>query len=61
MNAGTGEILYTFGLGARPKSGPLTYVLNGKQYIAQLTGGGATAGYSASHLEHGGHIVAFTR
>ena len=61
VNASTGDILYTFQLGARPKSGPITYVLNGKQYVAQLTGGGSTAGYEASHLEHGGHIVAFTR
>ena len=61
VNASTGEILYTFNLGGRPKSGPISYVLNGKQYIAQLTGAAATAGYSASHLEHAGHIVAFTR
>lgn len=61
VNATSGEILYSFGLGARPKSGPITYVMGGKQYIAQLTGGAATAGYSGSHLEHGGYIVAFTR
>ena len=61
VNASTGEILYSFNLGGRPKSGPITYVLNGKQYIAQLTGGAATAGYAGSHVEHAGHIVAFTR
>ena len=38
VDASTGEILYNFNLGTTSKSGPITYMLDGKQYVAQSVG-----------------------
>ncbi len=50
-DATTGEILYTFNLNTKPKSGPITYMLDGKQYVVQAIGG----------LQQGQMVVAFSR
>ncbi|PYM07851.1 MAG: PQQ-dependent dehydrogenase, methanol/ethanol family, partial [Candidatus Rokuibacteriota bacterium] len=38
-NATTGEILYTFNLGTTAYSGPITFMVDGKQCVAQVVGG----------------------
>lgn len=39
-NAATGKALWHVGLDASPSSGPVTYTVNGKQYVAVVAGGG---------------------
>ena len=60
-NATTGEILYTFNLGVTPKSGPITYMLDGKQYVVQPVGGVPGWGFEEHNLDHGSLVVAFSR
>ena len=60
-NATTGEILYTFNLGVTPKSGPITYMLDGKQYVVQPVGGVPGWGFEEHNLDHGSMVVAFSR
>ncbi len=60
-NAQTGQILYQMNLGITAKSGPATYMLNGKQYIVQALGGQPGFGRDEAHnLEFGSAVVAFT-
>jgi alcohol dehydrogenase (cytochrome c) len=60
-NATTGEILFQQSLGITAKSGPVTYLLNGKQYIVQALGGQPGFGRDEAHgLEFGSAIVAYT-
>ena len=60
-NATTGEILYTFNLGVTPKAGPITYMLDGKQYVVQPVGGVPGWDFQEHNLEHGSMVVAFSR
>ncbi|ETX03203.1 MAG: hypothetical protein ETSY1_00865 [Candidatus Entotheonella factor] len=60
-NAATGEILYTFNLGTTAKAGPITFMLDGKQYVVQAVGGVPGFGYEGHNLQHGNMVVAFTR
>ena len=60
-HAVTGEILYTFNLGTTAKAGPITFMLDGKQYVVQAVGGVPGFGYEEHHLQHGNMVVAFTR
>jgi alcohol dehydrogenase (cytochrome c) len=60
-NATTGEILYSLNLGTAAKAGPITYSVNGKQYIVQALGG--TPGFGRDEpwkAEFGSIVVAFT-
>ena len=60
-NATTGEILYSLNLGTAAKSGPITYSVNGKQYIVQALGG--TPGFGRDEpwkAEFGSMVVGFT-
>ena len=59
--ATTGEILYTMNLGTTAKSGPITYMLEGKQYVVQAVGGVPGFGNEAHGLEHGSQVVGFSR
>jgi glucose dehydrogenase len=62
VNASTGEILYSLATGTAAKSGPITYMHNGKQYVVQALGG--TAGFGRDEAwgtEPGGVIIGFTR
>ena len=43
MDKRTGETLYEIELPAIPQGAPMTYMINGKQYIAVASGGGADA------------------
>jgi alcohol dehydrogenase (cytochrome c) len=61
VNATTGEILYTMNLGTTAKSGPITYMLEGKQYVVQAVGGVPGFGNEAHGLEHGSQVVGFSR
>jgi len=61
-NAVTGEIVYSVNLGTAAKSGPITYLHNGKQYIVQPLGG--TPGFGrdeAWNAEYGSMVVGFSR
>lgn len=60
-NATTGEILYSFNTGTMARSGPITFLLDGKQYVVQAVGGVPIFGNDQHHLEHGGAVVAFSR
>ena len=61
VDAASGEILYAVNLGTTPKSGPITYMLDGKQYVVQAVGGVPGWGYEEHNLEHGNLIVALSR
>ena len=61
VDAASGEILYAVNLGTTPKSGPITYMLDGKQYVVQAVGGVPGWGYEEHSLEHGNLIVALSR
>ena len=61
VNAASGEILYSVNLGTSPKSGPITYMLDGKQHVVQAVGGVPGWGYEEHGLEHGNLIVALSR
>jgi len=39
LNAGTGELLWRMALGGQVNSGPMSYMVDGKQYIAVAAGG----------------------
>ena len=60
-NATTGEILYTKDLGITPKAGPITYMLDGKQYVVQPVGGVPGWGFEEHRLDHGSIVVALSR
>ena len=60
-NATTGETLYDLGFGMTPKSGPITYMLDGKQYVVQLVGGVPGWGIEERHLDHDSMMVALSR
>ena len=62
VNASTGEILYSLNTGTAAKSGPITYMYNGKQYVVQALGG--TTGFGrdeAWNNEFGSVVIGFTR
>ena len=61
VDAASGEILYSVNLGTTPKSGPITYMLDGKQYVVQALGGVPGWGYEEHGLEHGNLVVALSR
>ena len=61
VDAASGEILYAVNLGTAPKSGPITYMLDGQQYVVQAVGGVPGGGFEEHRLEHGGLVVAFSR
>jgi hypothetical protein len=42
------------------KSGPITYMLEGKQYVVQAVGGVPGFGNEAHGLEHGSQVVGFS-
>ncbi|HEV8316103.1 MAG TPA: PQQ-dependent dehydrogenase, methanol/ethanol family [Vicinamibacterales bacterium] len=44
LNARTGETLWTFQTGSGHRGGPISYSVNGKQYVATPSGWGSTAG-----------------
>ena len=48
-------------LGTAPKSGPITYMLDGKRYVVQAVGGVPGWGNEEHRLEHGNLIVALSR
>ncbi len=50
-DAATGQVLWQVGLNATPSSSPVTYSVDGKQYIAVVSGGGGP-------LDAGGHSLA---
>ncbi len=52
-NATTGEKLWTFNLGLGVISAPMTYAVNGTQYIALLVGYGGSAGSGIAEFRHG--------
>jgi alcohol dehydrogenase (cytochrome c) len=58
-NATNGEVLYTLNLGTTPKAGPITFMVDGKQCVAQAVGGVPGFGYEEHNLEHGGMVAAF--
>lgn len=61
VNATTGGILYTFNLGTTSKSGPITYMLDGKQYVVQPVGGVPDRDFEDHNLAHDPLVVAFSR
>lgn len=62
MNATTGKEIYSLNLGTAAKSGPITFMHNGKQMIVQVLGGQAQFGRDEIlGTEFGSMIVAFTR
>jgi alcohol dehydrogenase (cytochrome c) len=44
LNAANGKQVYEFNLGAPVTAPPITFAVNGKQYVAALTGGGKVTG-----------------
>ena len=60
MNATTGESLRTFNVGVTT-TGPITFMLDGKQYVVQPVGGVPGWGIEERHLDRGGMLVAFSR
>jgi PQQ-dependent dehydrogenase (methanol/ethanol family) len=60
-NAETGAVLYTFNANSASKSGPMTYVVDGKQYIAFAFGGLPTFGSAPDDnpVNHASIMVAF--
>ena len=60
VNATTGEILYTHSLGTTSKSGPITYMLDGKQYVVQMVGSVPGWGIEEHHLNRGSMMFAFS-
>ena len=61
VNATTGEILYTFNLGMTSKSGPITYLLDGEQYVLlQLAGSAPDWGYEEHRPGRDSVIAAFS-
>ncbi|PYM82245.1 MAG: hypothetical protein DME09_14875 [Candidatus Rokuibacteriota bacterium] len=58
-NATTGEVLYTFNLGTTAKSGPITFMVDGKQCVVQEVGGVPGFGYEEHRVEFGGMVAAF--
>jgi alcohol dehydrogenase (cytochrome c) len=61
VDAETGEILYTFNMGTTFKAAPMTYMLDGKQYVVGLAGTVPGLGNEDHPLEPGGLMYAFTR
>ncbi|MCZ6748086.1 MAG: PQQ-binding-like beta-propeller repeat protein [SAR324 cluster bacterium] len=60
-NSSTGEILWTFNMGATGKAGGITYMHDGTQYILQSAGGIQGFGNEAHpHSAGGGYLIAFT-
>ena len=60
-NATTGEPVYTFHMGARSKTGPITYMVAGKQYVLQPVGKVLGWGIEERRLDRGSLLVAFSR
>ena len=52
-DAATGKALWQAGLNATPSSSPVTYSVDGKQYIAVVSGGGGTARCGRAQLGAG--------
>ncbi len=62
VEATTGEVLYTFNMGTTFKAGPMTYMLDGTQYVVGLAGHVPGLGNEDHPLEpNGGYLYAFTR
>lgn len=60
VNATTGEILYAFNLGTTAYSGPITFMIDGKQCVVQVVGGSPEKfGYKEHNLEHGSLVASF--
>ena len=60
-NATTGELVHTFNTYASSKTGPITYMVGGKQYVLQLLGNVLGWGSEERRLDHGSLLVAFSR
>lgn len=56
VDAVSGEFLYSVNLRTTPKSGPITYMLDGKQYVVQAVGGVPEWGCEERRLELGNLI-----
>lgn len=62
VDATTGEILYTFNMGTTFKAAPMTYMIDGTQYVVGLAGHEPGLGNNDHPLEpNGGYLYAFTR
>ena len=63
VDASTGEILWTFSAGVTFKSAPITYMIDGKQYVTIAGGGMPTFGSAPDDhpLEHGSIMFTFSR
>lgn len=61
VNAKTGEILYRFNMGTTFKAAPITFMLDGKQYISGLVGTIPGFGNEDHPLESGGLLYSFSR
>ena len=63
VNATSGENLWTFPANITHKAGPMTYELDGKQYIAQLSGGVQLGGaaFLLNTAPDGGMLYVFSR
>jgi quinohemoprotein ethanol dehydrogenase len=62
-HARTGEILWTFNAGVTFKAAPITYMVDGQQYITIAGGGLPTFGSAPEDhaLEHGSIMLTFVR
>ncbi|MCY4513677.1 MAG: PQQ-binding-like beta-propeller repeat protein, partial [Candidatus Tectomicrobia bacterium] len=63
VDAGNGEILWTFSAGVTFKAAPITYMVDGKQYVTIAGGGMPTFGSAPDDhfLEHGSIMFSFSR
>jgi len=55
LNRGTGEEIWKFDLPASAQATPMTYTLNGKQYVVIAAGGHGKLG-----TKQGDYVLAFT-
>jgi alcohol dehydrogenase (cytochrome c) len=61
-DASTGAILYQFSVGTTAKAGPITYMVDGKQYVVQTLGGLPGFGRDpANNVEYGSMVVGFSQ
>ena len=63
VDAANGEILWTFSAGVTFKAAPITYMVDGKQYVTIAGGGMPTFGSAPDDhpLEHGSIMFSFSR
>src|SRR5699024_3665414 len=60
FNAKTGKVLWEYNVGEGAVAGPVTYSVDGKQYVSIAVGWGGVGGFSRRATDHSGPGRVFT-